>query len=159
SGSRTQSLVRSTFLPATSLLSPSPLAGEAHPHRPSGFWGPRGGGPGVLAGALLLDAVLGEGQHAWHPVALAGRALEAALAPWRRGGPAARLGGGAAAGAAGAAGAATAAWALERLARRAGPAGWLAQAVALKPTFAVRQLLEEGLRVAGRLEEGRLADA
>src|SRR5262245_31382318 len=25
-------------------LPPSPLAGEAHPHRPSGFWGPRGVG-------------------------------------------------------------------------------------------------------------------
>jgi phosphoglycerate kinase len=30
--------------PEGALDSPSPPEGEAHPHRPSGFWGPRGGG-------------------------------------------------------------------------------------------------------------------
>jgi adenosylcobinamide-phosphate synthase len=116
-------------------------------------------GAGPLAAALLLDAALGEGQHRWHPVALAGRALEVALAPWRRRGPAVQLAGGAAAVALVAAGAGSAAWVVERLARRAGPAGWLALALALKSTLAVRQLLEEGLRVARWLEEGRLEDA
>jgi adenosylcobinamide-phosphate synthase len=113
----------------------------------------------AIAGALALDLALGEGRLRWHPVALAGAALDAALAPWRRSGPGAQLLAGAGAVAAVSAGAAVAAWAAERAARRAGPAGWLGLAVALKPTFALRQLLEEGLAVAACLEDGRLDDA
>jgi adenosylcobinamide-phosphate synthase len=113
----------------------------------------------ALAGALTLDLALGEGRLRWHPVAVAGAALDAALAPWRRSGPAAQLLGGAGAVAAVAAGAAAAAWAAERASRRAGPAGWVGLAIALKPAFALRQLLEEGLAVAACLEDGRLDDA
>src|SRR5205814_1479036 len=67
--------------------------------------------------------------------------------------------GGAGAVAAVAAGAAAAACAAERAARRTGPAGWVGLAIALKPAFALRQLLEEALAVAACLEEGRLDDA
>jgi hypothetical protein len=42
-------------------LSPSPLAGEAHPHRPSGFWGPRGGGVVQLANADAAAGLLRAG--------------------------------------------------------------------------------------------------
>lgn len=117
------------------------------------------GRAGALAGALALDAALGDGRHAWHPVALAGHALEAALAPWRGRRPAPQLLGGAAALATVAGAAGLAGWALEHLARRAGPLRWVVLAAALKPTFAARQLLEEGLAVAGELEAGRLDEA
>ena len=113
----------------------------------------------AIGAAVALDLALGEGRHRWHPVALVGRALDLALAPWRTSGPRAQLLGGAGAVAAVAAGSAALAWAVERGASRAGPVGWVGLAVALKPAFALRQLLEEALAVADCLEAGRLEEA
>lgn len=112
-----------------------------------------------LAVALTVDALVGDGEAvAWHPVAVAGRALERGCAPLRRLSPARQLAGGAAVVAAVAGAAAAGAWAVERLAGR-GPAGWVLVGVALKPAFSLRQLLEEGDRVAGALEAGDLPAA
>lgn len=112
----------------------------------------------VLTIALAVDGVFGEVGGRWHPVALAGRLLEETYRPWRRREPLIQLAGGAAALTAAAAVAALLGWSAERLpGRRLTRA--LLSGVLLKQTFCVRQLLEEGARVAESLEGKRLDEA
>jgi adenosylcobinamide-phosphate synthase len=108
--------------------------------------------------AVAVDGLAGEIGGRWHPVALAGRLLEAAYRPWRGRGPALELGGGAAALAAVTALAAALGAGAARLAGRR-RAGALLTGVALKQTLSVRRLLEEGGGVAAALERGRVAEA
>jgi adenosylcobinamide-phosphate synthase len=111
-------------------------------------------GRAVLA-ALTIDAALGDGRSRWHPVAVAGRALDRGYRPWRHASPPLQLAGGAVVLAAVAGGAAACAWTVERLARRT-PVASLALGAALKPSFALRDLLVQGGRVADALEAGDL---
>jgi adenosylcobinamide-phosphate synthase len=118
-----------------------------------------GKGRGVaLCSALAADVLIGDPEHPWHPTAVAGQALAAAYGPWRHRRPFAQLVGGTVALAfvAGAAGVAAAV--LERSLRRI-PAGAVALGIALKPTFAVRELLAAGGSVADALEDGDLDTA
>ena len=109
----------------------------------------------TLAVALAIDGAVGEVGGEWHPVAVAGRVLEAAYRPWRWRDPTIELAGGAAALTAAAALSALLAWGAERLAgRRLMPA--LLLGVLLKQTFSIRRLLEEGAGVADSLERGQL---
>ena len=112
----------------------------------------------ALCSALAADALIGDPASPWHPTAVAGRALASAYEPWRRRRPFAQLAGGtfALAVVAGAAGVAAAL--LERSLRRI-PAGGLALGLALKPTFAARELLAAGGSVADALEAGDLETA
>lgn len=99
--------------------------------------------PAVLLTAAWLDVLLGEPRRA-HPVRLFGVFLDR-VRRLRTARPTRDRLLGAAALAAGGAGAALATVAADRLTRRAPPAlAVLLQAIALKPTFAVRALLEAG---------------
>src|SRR5579875_1313453 len=107
----------------------------------------------ILLAAAGLDATIGDHPLSrWHPVAIAGQMLAAGHERFRPARPAAQFLGGlgsltAVALLAGTAGA----W-LEGWAR--GRARALLLASALKPTFAVRQLITEALAVASALETG-----
>lgn len=101
---------------------------------------------GALAGAAVLDLALGEPPTAVHPVAGMGAALAWGHERFRGSGPRTQLAAGAAA-----VGGLTLAGALTgRALERRLPLPLLALAV--KPTFSVRQLTTEGLRVAQALE-------
>ncbi|HEV3001592.1 MAG TPA: cobalamin biosynthesis protein, partial [Solirubrobacteraceae bacterium] len=108
--------------------------------------------------ALAADLAVGDPPHRLHPVGLAGAALGRSYAPFRRRSPAVQFLGGtlALAGVAGAAGAG--AHLAERALRRL-PAGAAALGVALKPTLALRQLLQEGWLIARALDAGDLDGA
>jgi adenosylcobinamide-phosphate synthase len=112
----------------------------------------------MLVVTVALDAIAGEVGGAWHPVAVAGRLLDAAYEPWWRRPPLVELGGGAVS----LTGVAVAVAALgrgaERLAARGRP-GMLIAGAALKQTLSIRCLLEEGSSVAAALERDRLEDA
>jgi adenosylcobinamide-phosphate synthase len=112
----------------------------------------------TLVGAAALDAALGEPAGRWHPVAAVGGLLGLAHEPLRRRSPRAQLVGGGVALGGVALGAGVGALAVQRALGR-GLAGVAGGAVALKPAFALRQLLEEATGVAGALEDGRLEEA
>jgi adenosylcobinamide-phosphate synthase len=109
----------------------------------------------ALAVALGIDCVFGEIGGTWHPVALAGRLLDEAHRPWRGRGPVVELAGGAASVVAVAGLAAFAAGAAERRLPR-GVVRALFLGLMLKPTFAIRSLLEAADGVAGALERDQL---
>lgn len=112
----------------------------------------------ALAVALAVDGAVGEVGNRWHPVAVSGRLLEATYRPWHHRSPLVQLTGGAAAFTTVAAAAALLAWCAERLpGRRLTRA--LLLGMLLKQTFSVRQLLEEGVRVAESLEGERPEEA
>ncbi len=114
----------------------------------------------ALAGAIALDAALGDPRTGWHPVAGVGRLLEVGYRPFRTGSPFGQLVGGAAA--LGAVAGLTAAFSRlveRRLLRIRFPAGALLLALPLKPTFAIRQLFGEALDVATSLERGHTEEA
>ncbi|HZU15545.1 MAG TPA: cobalamin biosynthesis protein, partial [Candidatus Dormibacteraeota bacterium] len=111
----------------------------------------------ALPGAVALDLALGDPGDGWHPVAVMGRMLAAGHERFRAARPLAQLLGGA--GSVAAVGLLTAAVGagVERLAR--GRAGAVLLGAALKPTFALRQLITEALAVASALEADDLARA
>jgi adenosylcobinamide-phosphate synthase len=112
----------------------------------------------ALCSALAADALIGDPASSWHPTALGGRVLASAYEPWRRRRPLGQLAGGTLALAAVAGAAGVAAALLERSLRRF-PVGGLALGLALKPAFAVRELLAAGGSVADALEAGDLDTA
>ena len=113
----------------------------------------------VMAGALALDAALGEPGGRWHPVVLLGRMLELAYAPWSKRRPVVQLAGGGVALALVVSISAVAARCVEGGLRRTGPLAPVLTAIGLKPTFAVRQLLVEGWRVGADLDRDDLGRA
>lgn len=113
-----------------------------------------------LLGAACLDVGLGEGNSAWHPVALVGQALALAYRPGaNRLRPAEQMVAGTGALLLATAGAAGAGWLVERSARCLGRSGAVLLPVALKPMFSIRQLLAEAAGVGDELEAGRLGAA
>lgn len=114
-----------------------------------------------LAVAVGLDLALGEPATRVHPVAAAGWCLRRGHEPWRSAPPPVQRAAGAMATAATAAGAAGLGWVWERGAA-ALPTGWtrgLVAGVGVKPTFALRALLQEARTVGERLEAGDLPGA
>ena len=109
----------------------------------------------VLLLAVGLDLAVGEPRSTWHPVAWIGRALDAAdrRARCRS----------VAAGAAAVGGVLAATWVAAALvgagARRLGRLGVLIEALALKPTLALRRLAETAGEVGDALGAGDLAGA
>ncbi len=114
----------------------------------------------ALVGAIALDAALGEPRTRCHPVAYVGRLLEMGYEPFRIGSPRDQLAAGALALGAVAGSAAILSRLLERvLLHLPFPVGALPLALALKPTFAIRQLLGEAMGVATVLESGQTDQA
>ncbi len=105
--------------------------------------------------AVGLDLLAGEPPGRWHPVAWVGRALDGI----ERRATVRTVGMGAAGVLAVAAGAAAAATLVAALARRLGRAGAVLEALALKPTFAVRRLATAAGEVGAALDRGGLDDA
>ena len=105
----------------------------------------------ILAGALAVDAALGEPPWLWsrlpHPAVVLGRACEALDRRWNRGG--ARRAKGAAAVALLAGGAAGAGWAVSAL-----PLGWLWETLAAAILLAQRSLAQHVGAVAAALRRG-----
>jgi adenosylcobinamide-phosphate synthase len=137
--------------------------------RRRGAAAPRRESQKVLLLALALDALLGEPPAPLHPVVWMGRLLAALEAHAPRGaedrcgggargadgrgvssGPSTRLAYGAVAALGGALAWGALGWTIERL------APWPLRAVALKPTFAGRALLDAARRVEDSLRAGRL---
>ena len=113
----------------------------------------------VLLGALAIDLAVGERRSRWHPVAVLGRLLDALISPARPRGALEQLAAGAAVLALPGLALGGACAAAENALRRR---HWFAAAtlaVLLKPTFSIRQLLEEALAVADALEADDLAAA
>ena len=112
----------------------------------------------ALVGAVALDAGLGEPSGRWHPVAALGGLLRLAHEPGRRRSPRVQLAGGGLAVGSVAAGVGLAVAAVER-ALGSGAGAAAGGAAALKPGFALRQLLEEAAGVAAALERDQLGEA
>lgn len=112
----------------------------------------------ALAVAVAADVWLGELGGAWHPVAIVGRLLERVYRPWRGRAPRVEFAGGAGALLAVTSVAAGLGWLLERRIGR-GPVRALLVGLALKPTFSLRRLLDEGREVADALSADRLDEA
>lgn len=112
----------------------------------------------ALVGAVALDAGLGEPPGRCHPVAALGGLLRLAHEPVRRRSPHVQLAGGGLALSGVAAGVGLAAAGVER-ALGSGAGAAAGGAAALKPGFALRQLLEEAAGVADALERDRLGEA
>lgn len=111
----------------------------------------------ALVGAMALDAAFGEPRTRWHPVAYIGRLLAMGYEPFRIGSSCEQLAAGAialglVAGPAGM----LCRFAERKLLRLRSQAGAVLLALFLKPTFAIRQLLEEALGVATALELGQI---
>jgi adenosylcobinamide-phosphate synthase len=106
----------------------------------------------VLATAVALDLLLGEPPARLHPVVWLGKsaALAERHAPTQ--GRAAQLAWGAVLAGALPAAAAMLGWTVERALRRFGPAAVVAEALALKPSFAVRALFASACAVQRALE-------
>jgi adenosylcobinamide-phosphate synthase len=113
------------------------------------------GRPAALALAVALDLAAGEPPERWHPVAWLGRAL--ARAEGRARGRTVAEGGAAVVAVAVAASAVAALVAV--LARRAGWAGLVLEAIALKPALAIRRLAGAVAEVDAALRDGDLAAA
>jgi adenosylcobinamide-phosphate synthase len=114
----------------------------------------------ALLGAIGLDAALGEPDNRWHPVAGLGWLLDKAHQPLNMSSRWRQLLGGAAVLAGATSLAAGTGLALEGLLRkRKASLAIPALALALKPTFAWRQLRREALNVAECLDAGRLPEA
>ncbi len=101
--------------------------------------------------SLALDAAVGDPNHRMHPTVLIGRALTRAYSPWRGSPPVHSLLGGAGALGVVVGASALGARVIERTADRL-PAGAILLGLTLKPTFALRELVESGQRVASALE-------
>lgn len=112
----------------------------------------------ALALAVGADISMGELGGSWHPVAIAGGLLDQCFRPWRGRAPLIEFAGGAGALVGLTALAAGLGWAVERSAGR-GPARALLVGLALKPTFSIRRLLDEGRGVADSLEADHLDEA
>jgi adenosylcobinamide-phosphate synthase len=113
------------------------------------------GRPAPLLLAVGLDLLAGELPDRWHPVAWVGRALDAI----ERRVTERTVATGAAGLLAVTAGAAAAAAVVAALARRLGRGGALLEALALKPTFAVRRLATAAGEVQAALDRDGLDDA
>ncbi len=107
----------------------------------------------ALLGAIVVDLTLGELPNRFHPVVAIGRALRFGHERFRQAGERSQLLGGAMTVGAVTVGAALIGRRLER--HLPSPV----VAFALKPTFSLRPLIHEGLRVADALENGDLAGA
>jgi adenosylcobinamide-phosphate synthase len=111
--------------------------------------------PAIILLAVALDLLVGEPPASWHPVVWLGRAFHWA----ERRAPGRSVADGAAAVTLVTAGAFAAARWLGAVTRRLGWAGVVLEAIALKPAFAVRQLIEATDGVATALQAGDLATA
>jgi adenosylcobinamide-phosphate synthase len=111
--------------------------------------------PAIILLAVALDLLAGEPPASWHPVVWLGRAFH-----WAEGrAPGRSVADGAAAVTLVTAGAFAAARWLGAVARRLGWAGVVLEAIALKPAFAVRRLIEATDGVATALRAGDLETA
>ena len=108
--------------------------------------------PAIILLAVALDLLAGEPPASWHPVVWLGRALHWA----ERRAPGRSVADGAAAVTLVTAGAFAAGRWLGAVTRRLGWAGVVLEAIALKPAFAVRQLIEATDGVATALRAGDL---
>ncbi|GIW13187.1 MAG: cobalamin biosynthesis protein CobD [Tepidiforma sp.] len=113
----------------------------------------------VLAAALALDAAAGELPNGWHPVAWMGRLTGLLDRVLTRSGSRDTVRAGFVLTGIAAGGAALAGWRLEQWTRRAGVAGVLVEAAALKQALAVRGLMEHAEAVRRPLAAGDVEGA
>jgi adenosylcobinamide-phosphate synthase len=113
----------------------------------------------VLGLAVAFDLTLGDPPNRWHPVAWMGRALGVGRGWLCRGAPAGLLLGGAALTLVVMALAAGAGALVSSLAARAGPLGWVLEAIVLKSMLSIRGLAMAARSVAEALGRGDLDEA